>query len=89
VRVSVFAQGDRVSLIVEDDGSGIPPEERLTLFDRFRRTTDEGNGAILGLAIGDAAVRSTAGEWRVGDTALGGARMEVRWRRSSGAKEDG
>jgi signal transduction histidine kinase len=89
VQVSVFAPGNRVSLIVEDDGPGIPPEERLTLFDRFRRATDEGNGAGLGLAIGDAVVRATAGEWRIGDSPLGGARMEVRWHRSSGAKEDG
>jgi signal transduction histidine kinase len=88
VRVGVFAQGNRVSLIVEDDGPGIPLEERLTLFDRFRRATDEGNGAGLGLAIGDAVVRATVGEWRIGDSRLGGARMEVRWHRSSGAKED-
>ena len=88
VQIRVFAEGNRVSLIVEDDGPGIPPEERLTLFDRFRRATDEGNGAGLGLAIGDAVVRATAGEWRVGDSPLGGARMEVRWHRSSGPKVD-
>ena len=42
-----------------------------------------------GLAIGDAVVRATGGEWRVGDAALGGARMEVRWHRSSGPRTSG
>jgi signal transduction histidine kinase len=87
VRITVRAQGNRVSLAVEDSGPGIAPEERASLFDRFHRATDEGNGAGLGLAIGDAVVRATDGEWRVGEAALGGALMEVRWHRSSGAKD--
>ncbi len=87
VRLTVGAQGNRVSLTVEDNGPGIAPEARTHLFDRFHRATDEGNGAGLGLAIGDAVVRSTAGEWLVGQSALGGASFEVRWHRSPGAKE--
>jgi len=89
VVLTVSAQGNRVSLAVEDDGPGIAAEERAALFDRFHRATDEGNGAGLGLAIGDAVVRATGGEWHVGAAALGGARMEVRWHRSPGAPELG
>jgi signal transduction histidine kinase len=89
VRITVWVQGNRVRLTVEDDGPGIAPEERSTLFDRFRRATDEGNGAGLGLAIGDAVVRTTGGEWLVGRSALGGARMEVDWHRSTVAREVG
>jgi signal transduction histidine kinase len=87
VRITVRAQGNRVSLAVEDSGPGIPPEERAYLFDRFRRASDEGNGAGLGLAIGDAVVRATGGEWRVGESTLGGALIEVQWHRSSGARD--
>jgi signal transduction histidine kinase len=87
VRITVSSQGHRVSLTVEDNGPGIAPEERAHLFDRFHRATDEGNGAGLGLAIGDAVVRSTGGEWLVDRSSLGGARMEVRWHRSQGAKD--
>jgi signal transduction histidine kinase len=76
-------------LAVEDNGPGIDPAERNRLFERFRRATDEGNGAGLGLAIGDAVVRATGGAWRVSDSDAGGARMEVRWHRSPGAKEAG
>ena len=87
VRITVSAQGNRVSLAVEDSGPGIALHERASLFDRFHRATDEGNGAGLGLAIGDAVVRATGGEWRIGDASLGGALIEVRWHRSPSAKD--
>ena len=89
VRIAVRAVGNRVSLIVDDSGPGIAPEERPHLFDRFHRATDEGNGAGLGLAIADSVVRATGGEWRVGQADLGGAHMEIRWHRASGAKDGG
>jgi len=85
VQITVNTHGNRVRLAVEDNGPGIAPEERSGLFDRFHRATDEGNGAGLGLAIADAVVRATRGEWQVGDSSLGGAQMEVRWHRSPGA----
>jgi len=81
VLVSVRARGNTVALSVEDSGPGVPVEERPLLFDRFHRATDLGEGAGLGLAIADTVVRATAGRWRVGDSELGGALMEVSWRR--------
>ena len=89
VRIGVATSGGRVSLVVDDSGPGIDPEERLQLFDRFHRATDQGNGAGLGLAIADSVVRATGGEWSVGQADFGGAHMEVRWRRSPGAKGPG
>ncbi|HLI42532.1 MAG TPA: HAMP domain-containing sensor histidine kinase [Streptosporangiaceae bacterium] len=82
VRIGVRVQGSRVSLTVEDSGPGIPEAERPRLFDRFHRATEDGQGAGLGLAIGDSIVRSTGGRWHVGDSALGGALMMVTWRHS-------
>jgi hypothetical protein len=82
VRISVAVAASRVSLAVEDSGPGIPEEERPRLFDRFHRATDSGQGAGLGLAIADSIARSTGGRWHVGHSdLLGGARMEVSWRR--------
>jgi signal transduction histidine kinase len=79
VRVLVETHNGRVSLVVEDSGPGIPPEERPRLFDRFHRASDVPGGTGLGLAIADSIVRSTEGRWRIGDSSLGGARMEVSW----------
>ena len=80
VRIQVLAQGNRVSLTVEDSGPGIPPDQRPRLFDRFHRATEHGSGAGLGLAIGDSIVRSTGGHWQIGESALGGALMSVWWK---------
>jgi signal transduction histidine kinase len=80
VRIRVVAEGNRATLIVEDSGPGIPPEERPRLFDRFHRADGPGSGAGLGLAIGDSVVRSTGGRWQVGDSELGGALLSVTWR---------
>jgi two-component system, OmpR family, sensor histidine kinase CiaH len=44
VRIGVQAHGNRVSLIVEDSGPGIPQADRPQLFDRFHRATSSGAG---------------------------------------------
>ncbi|HEY2505454.1 MAG TPA: HAMP domain-containing sensor histidine kinase [Streptosporangiaceae bacterium] len=81
VRVSAIRRGNRILLTVEDSGPGVPAEDRRWLFDRFHRSTEQGGSAGLGLAIADSIVRSTDGQWRLADSALGGALFEVSWRR--------
>lgn len=81
VRITVGSTGPVVRLVVEDNGPGIPAEERERLFERFHRASTLPGGAGLGLAIADAVVRSTRGSWDVGVSASGGARFEVSWRR--------
>lgn len=82
VRISADQRGGRITLTVEDSGPGVPAELRPRVFDRFRRSTEHGGSAGLGLAIADSIVRSTDGQWRVGDSSLGGALFEVSWRRA-------
>jgi signal transduction histidine kinase len=81
VQISAAQRGGRVTLTVEDSGPGVPAEQRPHMFDRFHRSTDQGGNAGLGLAIADSIVRSTDGQWRIGDSDLGGALFEVSWRR--------
>src|SRR6202011_3248868 len=58
IDVRVAAEGNRVTLVVDDSGPGIPTDQRGQIFDRFRRATDQPGGAGLGLAIADAVVRA-------------------------------
>ncbi len=83
VRIGVGQRASRVTLTVEDSGPGVPAHNRARLFDRFHRATEEGGGAGLGLAIADSIVRSTGGQWRIGDSPLGGALFGVSWRRTT------
>jgi signal transduction histidine kinase len=83
VRATVSSTGNHVELLVDDSGPGIPEEQREAVFDRFHRGSEAVGGTGLGLAIADSVVRATQGEWVIGVADLGGARMGVRWRRTS------
>jgi len=82
VDVSVWAEGTRIRLSVDDSGPGIPLAERERIFDRFRRATDRPGGAGLGLAIANSVVTATGGRWQIWDSPAGGASMGVSWPRS-------
>jgi two-component system OmpR family sensor kinase len=86
VAIDVGADRARVRLTVDDSGPGIPDSERSRIFDRFHRASDGAGGAGLGLAIADAIVRATAGEWSVERSPTGGARMSVAWPAVFGAE---
>jgi signal transduction histidine kinase len=86
VEVSVSDSGTRVGLRVDDSGPGIPESQREAVFDRFHRATVTVAGTGLGLAIADSVVRSTEGKWAMGTADLGGARLEVSWRKSQTRK---
>jgi len=79
VQLTVVAGADGPGLLVDDSGPGIPSDERARIFDRFYRNSTKGEGAGLGLSIGDAIVRATGGAWQVTTSPLGGARFQVRW----------
>jgi signal transduction histidine kinase len=81
VEVGVRTSGSRIVLDVDDSGPGIPPEDRELVFDRFHRGVDTPEGTGLGLAIADSVVRATQGAWSIGTSPLGGARMQVSWRK--------
>jgi signal transduction histidine kinase len=81
VTITAQTAGTHARVSVEDDGPGIPADERARLFDRFHRATAQPGGAGLGLAIADAVVRCTGGRWLIGSSRSGGARLEVSWHR--------
>lgn len=83
IEVGVRCVGNRVILRVDDSGPGIPADQREAVFGRFHRASEGFVGTGLGLAIADSVVRSTQGSWDIGVADLGGARMEVSWRRAT------
>ncbi|HXB65767.1 MAG TPA: HAMP domain-containing sensor histidine kinase [Solirubrobacteraceae bacterium] len=78
---SESAADGRLRLVVEDDGPGIAPAQRERVFDRFHRTDAArdraSGGAGLGLAIVRAIAEAHGGTVRAGQSAEGGARIEL------------
>jgi signal transduction histidine kinase len=82
VHVSTFEDGTgQVSLVVDDNGPGIPEEQRERVFDRFRRLSDDGRGFGLGLAIVRAVADAHRAVIELSTSPLGGLRVQVRFPR--------
>jgi signal transduction histidine kinase len=78
VHASVLQVGDRVRLVVEDDGPGVPDALRDEVFDRFVRAEGDRGGSVgLGLSIVRAVARSHGGDVVLEAPPGGGARFVV------------
>jgi two-component system nitrogen regulation sensor histidine kinase NtrY len=66
-------EGERALLIVEDDGPGLPAENRDRLTEPYVTTREKGTG--LGLAIVKKIMEDHGGELILGDRPGGGARI--------------
>ena len=79
VCLSAEAVGDQLRVYVDDDGAGIPAQERRRVFDRFHRVeasrARRSGGSGLGLAIARAIVEAHGGRIWAEDSPLGGARV--------------
>lgn len=82
--VTCVVDGDRLRLDVDDQGPGVPEEERGLIFDRFgrgRRASARGGAGVegtgLGLALVAQHVAAHGGSVAVLDRPGGGARFEV------------
>ena len=78
VAVTVRRAGGRTTLTVDDQGPGIPPEDRERVFDRFYRAAGaQGGGTGLGLAIAAWIVEGHGGQITAEEAPGGGARIAV------------
>jgi two-component system osmolarity sensor histidine kinase EnvZ len=70
-------QGQRgVQVTVDDDGPGIPPEQRESVFRAFESGAIDGTG--LGLTIARDIVRAHGGDIVLEDSPMGGLRARIR-----------
>jgi two-component system osmolarity sensor histidine kinase EnvZ len=74
--LAAIRQGRMVFVTVDDDGPGIPPERRESVFRAFE--SDSSGGTGLGLTIARDIVRAHGGEIVLEDSPLGGLRARIR-----------
>lgn len=79
--VTVCRAGDEIRIIVDDDGPGIPEDQRTAIFEPFVRLetsrSRETGGSGLGLAIVRQIVEAHRGTVTVSPSPLGGAQFTV------------
>ncbi|MFW0882922.1 two-component system sensor histidine kinase RstB [Cronobacter dublinensis] len=83
LRIGLSLQGAQATLEVEDDGPGIPEEERSRVFEPFVRldpSRDRATGGCgLGLAIVQSIATAMSGQVSVAQSSLGGAHFRFSW----------
>jgi signal transduction histidine kinase len=83
VVLSLRSTDDGVVFAVEDDGTGVPTEDRIRILERFVRLDEardrDSGGSGLGLAIVQELAGAHQATLVVTEAAVGGARFEVRF----------
>jgi signal transduction histidine kinase len=81
VLITLSQHSGNAVIDVDDDGPGVPPEQRHRIFDRFARVDSARDrhrgGAGLGLAIAREVAQAHSGDLTVSDGPLGGARFTL------------
>lgn len=79
IRLSVVSSVAGVEIAVDDNGAGVPEEERTAVFERFARgTTASRSGSGLGLALVAQQAELHGGTALLDVSPLGGARLLLR-----------
>ncbi|MDB5438748.1 MAG: Sensor histidine kinase [Caulobacteraceae bacterium] len=66
---------DRLALVIEDDGPGLPEGKRAAVMRRGERLDESAPGSGLGLSIVDELARAYGGEVKLADADLGGLKV--------------
>lgn len=78
VRITLLEDGDRLLLSIEDDGPGVPVDQRARILRRGERLDAQHPGQGIGLAVVKDILDSYGGELKLDDSSLGGAAFRLR-----------
>lgn len=73
IRIRIARNPETVSVVFQDDGPGIPPENLANIFDPFFTTKRPGRGTGLGLSICKTVLREHGGNIEAASAPGGGA----------------
>jgi signal transduction histidine kinase len=83
VQISVKRSSQQCCIYIDDDGPGIPSNERINIFTPFKRLDNSRTRATGGFGLGLAIVKQIAqwhgGDVTIDDSPLGGARFIFTW----------
>jgi two-component system osmolarity sensor histidine kinase EnvZ len=82
IAISAIRRGHAIEVLIDDDGPGIPPEQREEVFKPFYRLDPSRNpatgGVGLGLTIARDVISSHGGGIQLDNSPLGGLRARIR-----------
>ena len=79
IRLNVTSSGEGVEIAIDDNGTGVPEEERAAVFERFSRgSTASRSGSGLGLALVAQQAELHGGAASLHASPLGGTRLVVK-----------
>ncbi|MBY6033430.1 histidine kinase [Marinobacter daepoensis] len=81
VELSARDAGGAWVFVVDDDGPGIPEDQRARIFEPFYSTRPAGEGTGLGLAVVNSVMKEHEGRVDVSESALGGCRVTLQFPR--------
>ncbi|WAH60064.1 ATP-binding protein [Pseudomonas silvicola] len=80
VKISLGYSGEALELSVEDDGLGVPPDQRARILQRGERLDRQNPGQGIGLAVVKDIIESYDALLILDDSPLGGAAFRVRFK---------
>jgi two-component system NtrC family sensor kinase len=76
IRITACTRGDQVEIVVQDNGPGVPEENRKKIFDPFF-STKGAQGTGLGLAVTAKIIHEHGGELSLENSPEGGAAFHI------------
>ncbi len=79
IRISLRRGLQGIEVYVEDDGPGVPPDQRARILRRGERLDRQHPGQGIGLAVVKDIIESYDAELTLGDSSLGGASFRIHF----------